>query len=220
MSNEIETYANNHKNGELEQYVSMIPNNIMSRDAGVLEYTVLLGIERVDLPKMASGATTTWWYLVQLKTCKSCVFLSQRLPEFPYRDCTNPKISPVYFDIVSRGLSLCTAWHAGFDDDRIDDEVSFGYAENRYVFAALIKMGLTDTPKNLPIPTIGSVDMLKFSIELATAADIHNSIVFSYLQMTSMARSGKDIDEEYFSQLTNKKLPKVQGDKFNTNLLL
>jgi hypothetical protein len=220
MNNQMQRYEENHKSGEMEQYISMIPANIMSRSPEVLEYAALLGIERVDIPKMPSGEVTKWWYLIQLKTCKTCVFLSQKIPQFPYRDCSNPKVSPLYFDIVSRSLSLCDLWQAGFDEDRIDDEIESGYAENKYVLAAMIKMGLTDTPKDIAVPTVGGVEMLKFNLELASAADIYNSIVFAYVQAATMIRSGHPVDEDYLSQISKKSLPVVQGDKFNTNLLL
>ena len=220
MNRQVQRYEENHKSGEMEQYISMIPANMMSRSAEVLEYAAILGVERVDIPKMPSGEVTKWWYLIQMKTCKTCVFLSQKIPQFPYRDCSNPKVSPLYFDIVSRSLSLCDLWHAGFDEERIDDEIESGYAENKYVLAAMIKMGLTDTPKDIAVPAVGGVEMLKFNLELASAADIHNSIVFSYVQAATMIRSGHPVDEDYLSQISKKSLPVVQGDKFNTNLLL
>jgi len=54
MNRQVQRYEENHKSGEMEQYISMIPANMMSRSAEVLEYAAILGVERVDIPKMPS----------------------------------------------------------------------------------------------------------------------------------------------------------------------
>ena len=220
MNDQMEHYINDDKSALIEKYSSMIPVNIMNRSKDSSNYTVLLGIERLDLPKLTSGDAVVWWYCIQLKTCKTCVFLSEKQKEFPYQMCNNPKISIRLFEIISRSMSTCDEWHAGFSEERIESERSMGYSENLYVLAALIKMGLRDMPKNISIPAIGTVKMLQFSIELAAAADIHNAIIHEYIQLCVLKRSGHDIDDEYFSIVSKRELPLIQGDKFNTNLLL
>jgi len=220
MNERLQQFISDDKSNLIERYTSMIPANILNRSVDASSNSVLLGIERIDLPKMISGDAVTWWYFIQLKTCKTCVFLSEKQRQFPYQSCNNPKISMRLFEIVSRSMSTCDEWRAGFASERVEQEREEGYAENLYILAALIKMGLRDMPKDIAVPSVGKVKMLQFSIELAAAADIHNSIIHEYVQLCALKRAGHVVDPEYFTASSTKVLPRVQGDSFNTNLLL
>jgi len=204
----------------LEEYQSIIPSNIISRPDSLLKYLCVVGIERMDLPKLPNGEHSKWWYIIQFKSCRSCVFFSHKIKDFPNRKCHNPKIHDRQFEIFSKSLNPCPFWSAGFDEKRIDQDKDQGFMENHYVLAAFIQMGLMQKPKEIVIPLIGTAEMYCFTPEIAQAADIHNYMMFSYLQMHFLMKAGQDVEKEDMELINFDELPVIKAQKFDTNVLL
>lgn len=207
-------FAQNFEN-KIEPYSSMIPPAIRGRSSDVLENLTLLRVERIDLPKMPNGSSIIWWYIVQMKTCFSCVFLSAVRKSFPERICQNPKISEKKFEIHYHNQSVCSEWFAGFDSSRISQENSFGFDENKYVYAAFVALGLIDDSGEHVNPAIGSAELFYFSPDIAQAADIHNSMVFYYLQTYYLEQAGHVIDKENVEYDMEKALPVINAEPFD-----
>lgn len=207
-------FAQNFEN-KIESYSSMIPPAIRGRSFDVLENLTLLKVERIDLPKMPNGSPIIWWYVVQMKTCFSCVFLSAIRKSFPERICQNPKISEKKFEIHYHNQLICPEWFAGFDASRISQENSFGFDENKYVYAAFVSLGLIDQADAHSNPAVGNVELFYFSPDIAQAADIHNSMIFYYLQTYYLEQAGHVIDKENVEYDIEKSLPVINAEQFD-----
>jgi len=202
---------------KMEPYQSIIPSNILSRPAKVMDYLVLMGIERVDLPRLPNGKHLTWWYLVQLKTCRSCIFLSKKDSSLLKISCLNPKMSKEDFFHHSSSLGICPEWFVGYDDDRIADQKKSGYMESSYLWAAFESLGMCNKPSNFSLPAIGNVEIFKYNAELGRFADIHNQKIYYHLQLYYSRQAGHNIDEHESKEEPLLDLPIVKGQKFDTN---
>lgn len=100
------------------------------------------------------------------------------------------------FEIHYHNQLICPEWFAGFDASRISQENSFGFDENKYVYAAFVSLGLIDQADAHSNPAVGNVELFYFSPDIAQAADIHNSMIFYYLQTYYLEQAGHVIDKE------------------------
>ena len=211
-------FAQNFEN-KIEPYTSMIPPALSGRTNDVLDNLTLLKVERIDLPKMPDGLPIIWWYIVQMKTCFSCVFFSGVRKSFPERICQNPKIAEKKFQLYSHNQSVCPEWFAGFDSSRISQENSFGFDENKYVSAAFVALGLIDQPNDHASPVVGNVELFQFSLDIAQAADIHNSMIFYYLQTYYLEQAGHVIDKKNVEYDIEKSVPVINAEQFDLGLI-
>lgn len=204
---------------KIEPYQSIIPSNILSRPPEVMDYLVILGIDRVDLPRLPNGKHLRWWYLVQLKTCRSCIFLSKKDDSLLKVSCLNPKMSKEDFFYHSASLGICSEWFVGYDDDRIADQKKSGYMESSYLWAAFESLGMCNKPESFSLPAIGNVEIFKYTAELARFADIHNQKIYYHLQLYYNRQAGHNIDDYENKEEPLLDLPIVKGQNFDTNIV-
>ncbi|NBV35883.1 MAG: hypothetical protein EBR94_01260 [Bacteroidetes bacterium] len=205
---------------KLKQYKSTIPQNILSRPEQVREMMACLGVQRVDLPKMPNGNHVTWWYFLQFKSCLSCVYLSKKDASYPLkRKCLNPKIQFPEFIVYSSSLDTCTHWRAGYDDERIEEQKSMGMNESSFIWASLVALGISEKPTTLLLPMVGIPQIFRATPEVIHATEIHNSIIYDYLQLYYLKQAGYKIDDEEFQSAPLENLPIIKAENFDTNVV-
>lgn len=203
---------------KLQQYKSAIPQNILSRPEQVKNMMACLGVQRVDLPKMPNGNYVTWWYFLQFKSCLGCVHLSKKDSSHPLkRKCLNPKINLSEFIIYSSSLDTCPHWRAGYDDERIEEQQSMGMNESAFIWASLVALGISEKPTTLLLPMVGIPQILRATPEVIHATELHNNIIYDYLQLYYLRQAGHKIDDEEFQGTPLENLPIIKAENFDTN---
>lgn len=208
------SYFSDDKSYLVEKYQSIIPTTIIERPDELVDQLIVLGVERIDLPKLPNGKPIKWWFIVQQYTCKSCIFFSEMQQPDRTRTCKNPKVTSDAFGLAIENKQKCDEWFVGIDEARINQEKSWGFNEHAYMMAGLIKMGLASENYGKNLPAIGEVEAYSFNLALAEAADMHNSYVFYYLQAYFIKQAGFSIDNSMIIKDPTDVLPEIFGEPF------
>lgn len=204
---------------KLEPYHSSIPQNILSRPEHVHDMMASLGVERVDLPKMPNGKHIVWWYFLQFKSCIGCIYLSEKNKEPLKRKCLNPKITKPQFLIYASSMDTCPHWRAGYDENLIEEQKAMGSSESAYIWASLVALGICDKPSHLLLPMVGIPQILRATPEVIHATELHNKIIYNYLQLYYLKQAGHKIDDEDISSAPLENLPVIKAENFDTNVV-
>lgn len=205
---------------KLEPYRSPLPQNILSRPEQVIDMMACLGVERVDLPKMPNGKHVVWWYFLQFKSCIGCIYLSEKNSKDPLkRKCLNPKIKNFQFLVYASSMDTCPHWRAGYDENLIEEQKSMGMNESAYIWASLVALGICDKPSHLLLPMVGIPQILRATPEVIHATDLHNKIIYNYLQLYYLNQAGHKIDDEDMSSMPLENLPVIKAENFDTNVV-
>ena len=214
MNDQWLSYFSDDKSYLIEKYQSIIPTTITERPEELTDQLIILGIERIDLPKLPNGKPVKWWFLVQQYSCKSCIFFSELQQPDRTRKCKNPKVTDDAFTLTVENKQKCDEWFVGIDETRINQEKSWGFNEHTYMMAGLIKMGLASENYGKNLPAIGNVEAYMFNLALAEAADMSNSYIFYYLQAYFIKQAGFSIDNAMIIKNPVDFLPEIFGEPF------
>lgn len=216
-SYEWEAYFTEDQSYSIEKYQSIIPTGIIDRPVELTEQLFILGIERIDLPKLPNGKPVKWWFLVQQFSCKSCIFLSKLDVTDRTRKCLNPRVTQDAFSLYIANEEKCPEWYVGIDSDRLLQEKLWGYNEQAYLVAGLTKTGISSPNFGLNVPAIGGAEAYKFTLALAESADFYNACIYYYLQAYYLKQSGHNIDNSVIVEDPTLFLPEIIGENFVTD---
>lgn len=207
-------YFENDKSYKIETYQSILPTSIYGRPESLTKELFVLGVERVDLPKLPNGQHVKWWFIVQKGSCKSCIFLSGISAQDTERKCLNPRVSKNNYEKFSSNEDNCPEWFVGINKDRLEQEKNWGYTGNLFLLAGLVEIGMASRTWGQNIPAIGKCEAYKFTFSLAEAVDIYNSVIFYYLQAYFVKQAGFLIDDSMVILDPIPFLPEIIGDPF------
>jgi len=66
---------------------------------------------------------------------------------------------------------------------------------------------------------VGIPQILRATPEVIHATDLHNKIIYNYLQLYYLNQAGHKIDDEDMSSMPLENLPDIKAENFDTNVV-